>query len=195
MAVVTAAAELLRQGRTPTVAEAAVAASVSRATAYRYFPSQDQLLVEAVLEAVLPDVQALLAAPELNSDPEARLDALVQAVQAMVVANEPAFRTMLRLSLEPRQPEPLPGGDNSPFRRGGRRIGWLEEVLAPARPRLSERQFRNLLAALSLFLGIETQVVLRDVCGLEPEEAEDVARWSARVLLRAAITEADAALT
>jgi AcrR family transcriptional regulator len=195
MAVVTAAAELLRQGRAPSVAEAAASAGVSRATAYRYFPSQDLLLVEAALEAVLPDVQALLAASELSADPEARLDALVRAVQAMVVTNEPAFRTMLRLSLEPQPLDQSSEDDRSPFRRGGRRVSWLQEVLASTRHRLGAQRFRHLLAALSLLLGIETQVVLRDVCGLEVAEAEDVARWAAQALLRAALAEADAART
>ena len=38
---------LLASGRTPTVEEAAEAAGISRATAYRYFPNQRALLVAA----------------------------------------------------------------------------------------------------------------------------------------------------
>src|SRR3979490_1537088 len=45
-ALLDAAAELMRQGREPTVAEVAEVAEVSRATAYRYFPTQESLLVE-----------------------------------------------------------------------------------------------------------------------------------------------------
>src|SRR5690606_29510510 len=44
-----AAARLMREGRTPTFDEIAEAAMVSRATAYRYFPGLDALLVEAGL--------------------------------------------------------------------------------------------------------------------------------------------------
>ena len=51
-AVVEAASALVREGRTPTVAEAAEAAEVSRATAYRYFPTQDMLLAEVALWAM-----------------------------------------------------------------------------------------------------------------------------------------------
>jgi AcrR family transcriptional regulator len=44
-ALVEAAQRLLDQGRTPTVADVADEALVSRATAYRYFPSQEHLLL------------------------------------------------------------------------------------------------------------------------------------------------------
>lgn len=42
-ALLDAARELLAEGRTPNVGEAAEAAGVSRATAYRYFPYQRAL--------------------------------------------------------------------------------------------------------------------------------------------------------
>ncbi len=45
-AIVTAAKDLIEQRATPTVAQAAEAALVSRTTAYRYFPTQESLLVE-----------------------------------------------------------------------------------------------------------------------------------------------------
>ena len=52
-AVVDAARALLAEGLTPTVEAAAERASISRTTAYRYFPSQRALLVAAHPE-VLP---------------------------------------------------------------------------------------------------------------------------------------------
>ena len=42
------ARKLLREGKIPSVADAAEAARVSRATAYRYFPTQSALIQEAV---------------------------------------------------------------------------------------------------------------------------------------------------
>ena len=45
-AIVEAAQAMLQEGVTPTVAQAAEAALVSRTTAYRYFPTQESLLVE-----------------------------------------------------------------------------------------------------------------------------------------------------
>ena len=46
-ALIDAARALVAGGTTPTVEDAAAAASISRATAYRYFPSQWALLVAA----------------------------------------------------------------------------------------------------------------------------------------------------
>ena len=42
------ARKLLREGKIPSVADAAEVARVSRATAYRYFPTQSALIQEAV---------------------------------------------------------------------------------------------------------------------------------------------------
>ena len=53
-AILAAAVELLKRGKSPTVAEVADAALVSRATAYRYFPTQEYLLFEAALESTGP---------------------------------------------------------------------------------------------------------------------------------------------
>src|SRR5438105_15805173 len=60
-AIVQAASDLLREGTPPTVAEAAERALVSRATAYRYFPTQELLLLEvAHLEPLVAPVEALV---------------------------------------------------------------------------------------------------------------------------------------
>jgi hypothetical protein len=40
---------------------------------------------------------------------------------------------------------------------------------------------------------IESLVVLRDVCGLEAKDAEEVARWAAFTLLRGSVGESESA--
>ncbi len=50
-----AAARLMKQGRTPTLEEVAEEALVSRATAYRYFPSVEALMVEAAVDVAVPE--------------------------------------------------------------------------------------------------------------------------------------------
>ncbi len=45
---------LVRRGRIPSVAEVALAADVSRATAYRYFPSRSKLVSAVISEALAP---------------------------------------------------------------------------------------------------------------------------------------------
>ena len=192
-AILAAAVELVEQGQSPTVAEVADSALVSRATAYRYFPTQEYLLFEAALESTRSDIDRELEENTLPEDPEARLEILIGALQKRIIDKEAAFRTMLRLSLE-QPPEAEQYDDESaPSRlRGGGRVRWIEKVLAPVQGRLEEPDFRRLVAALSVCMGIESLVVLRDVCALESSEAEEVLRWAARTLLRSSLAEVHA---
>jgi AcrR family transcriptional regulator len=194
-AILAAAVELLEGGQRPTVAEVADAALVSRATAYRYFPTQEYLLFEAALESTRSDIDRELDENTLPEDPEARLEMLIDALQKRIIDKEAAFRTMLRLSLEQSpQEEEQYGGESvpSPRLRGGGRVRWIEKALAPVEERFEESDFRRLVAALSLCMGIEALVVLRDVCALESSEAEEVLRWAARTLLRSSLAEVNA---
>src|SRR5687767_4797043 len=87
-AVVAAATQLLRQGAQPTVAEAAELAKVSRATAYRYFPTQEAMLVEvAQVNPAAESVEQWLASVE-GGEPKERLDGLLATFNGVVVSEE-----------------------------------------------------------------------------------------------------------
>jgi AcrR family transcriptional regulator len=179
-ALVAAARELVAQGMTPTVEASAAKASVSRTTAYRYFPNQRTLLLSAH-----PEIEARSLLPENPpEDPEDRLDIVIQAFLRLIVDTEPQQRTMLRLSLEP---DPSLRGE-LPLRQG-RAIGWITEALAPLRDRMSEAQLRRLAVAIRSAAGIEPLVWLTDIAGLSREDAVQVMRQSARALLRFALAD------
>ncbi len=168
-----------RGGRPPTVAEAAEAASVSRTTAYRYFPTQKSLLV-----AAHPEIEAASMLPvDIGDDPQERLEAAVRGFLTMVVDTESQQRTMLRLSLEPDA-----ATRELPLRQG-RAIGWFSEVLAPLAPRLGEDRVRTLAVAVRAVAGIESLVWLVDVAGLSHDDAVEQMVWSAVALLRRAVTD------
>jgi AcrR family transcriptional regulator len=185
-ALLSATAALLRAGRLPSVAEAAEAADVSRRTAYRYFPTQEQLLTEAALETLRPGIEASFAS--ITDDPEARLDAAVRAMQDQAAANERLLRTMIRLTVERGAPAPSP--DGSPPIRGNRRIDWIESAVSPVRTMLGKAAFAQLVSALSLCVGAEALIILRDIRNLDTSAAADICAWSARAILRAALAEA-----
>lgn len=182
-AIVTAAVDLLQQGLKPTVAEVADAATVSRATAYRYFPSQEFLLAEAVLHDIRGEVDHILELVSVSTAPAGRIDAVIQAMQERTLAREAGFRTLLRLSME----QSFEGGDGrtTPVgpRRGGRRIDWIKQALAPVWDQLDEPMQERLVGALSLCMGIEALVVLRDICEYPPEQALEICRWMAQAIL------------
>src|SRR6185503_648192 len=54
-----AAARLMKQGGPPTLEEVAEEALVSRATAYRYFPRVEALMVEAAVDVAVPEPSVL----------------------------------------------------------------------------------------------------------------------------------------
>jgi AcrR family transcriptional regulator len=193
-AILEAAKHLLREGQTPSVAEAADVARVSRATAYRYFPTQEYLLIEAALESAKTDVNQLLKRSAPSDDPAIRLDTLVQSLQQVTLEQEAAFRTLLQLSLEAHATAEQHREATEEKLRGGRRIGWTEEALAPLSDIFDTDPaiFKRVAAALSLCMGIEALIVLQDVCGLEAKEAVEVSRWAAQALLQAGLREATA---
>jgi AcrR family transcriptional regulator len=179
-ALISAARQLVADGVTPTVEAAAQAASISRTTAYRYFPNQRSLLVaahpETAASSLLPD--------DAPDDAATRLDLVVDAFIRMIVDTEAQQRTMLRLSLEddPAEVAELP-------LRQGRAIKWIEEALSPLRAEMSEREVHRLVLAIRSATGIEALAWLTDIGGLSREDAADLMRWSARALLQSAVAD------
>lgn|SRR6266850_3780181 len=179
-ALMEAARELVTQGLTPTVDEAAIKAAVSRTTAYRYFPNQRALLV-----AAHPEIEARSLLPETApSDVAARLDAVITTFLQLIVDTEAQQRTMLRLSLDP---DPSHRGE-LPLRKG-RAIGWIAEALSPLRSVMAERDLRRLILAIRSAAGIEALVWLTDIAGLTRKEAVQLMRWSTDALLWSALAE------
>jgi AcrR family transcriptional regulator len=176
-ALLASARELIATaGAAPTVAEAAAAAGISRTTAYRYFPSQEALLVAAHPEV---DTRSMLDATT-SDDPADRVEAVVRRFLAMIVHTEVQQRTMLRLSL-------TSGVDRTalPLRQG-RAVGWFSEALAPLAERLGDDGVRRLAIAIRAVSGIEPLVWLTDVAGLATGDAIEQMVWSARALVRQA---------
>ncbi len=179
-ALVAAARELVATGVTPTVEDAAAAACVSRATAYRYFPSKEALLV-----AAHPEVAASsMLSENPPDDPGARLEMVVRNFTRMLLDSEVQQRAMLRLSLEQ---DPAKRGD-LPLRKG-RAIGWIEEALEGLREELSEEELGQLVRSIRASSGIEALVWLVDVAGLSRYDAVELMSWSAQALLHHARTE------
>jgi AcrR family transcriptional regulator len=194
-ALLAAAVELVTAGAQPTVAEVADAADVSRRTAYRYFPTQEQMLVEAALEGVRGIMaQAIEGSAGARTDIEtvaARLDRAVKALQQSAVANEQLLSTMIRLTVSSPPVASTPA-DPPVRKRGYRRIEWIALALAPLKKKLGTRRYERLVSALAMCMGIEALIVLRDLRGLRASEAEEVSRWAAQALLRASLEETTA---
>jgi AcrR family transcriptional regulator len=185
-AIIEAATALLREGRPPTVAEAAERALVSRATAYRYFPTQESLLLDVVnVEALMKPVEDLVASFPTD-DAAQRLAALVRTMTPAMLSDEVLIRTGERIYMDTwlaNQPE----GNHTPV-RAGRRMRYIDEALRPLGERLGEPARKRLRCALALALGTEALIAMKDSAGLDDDE-EIVAtlEWAAGALLRTAL--------
>jgi len=176
-----AATRLMRQGRKPSLEDIAAEAMVSRATAYRYFPKLEHLLLEAALDVAIPEADALFErAP--GDDALARVQRVDDALHDMILANEPQLRTMLAHSLQRGA-----GGDEDALpARQNRRSPLIEAALAPVRKQFKPAALKQLTHALALVIGTEALVVCKDVLQLDDAEARKVKRWAIRALIEAA---------
>lgn len=176
-----AAARLMKTGRKPSFEEVAEEALVSRATAYRYFPNIEALLLEASLDMAIPDKEQLFE-KGASADPVARLERVDAALHAMILANEAPLRIMLANSLERGMAR---NEDGAPARQN-RRTPLIEAALEPARDQFEPQALERLTRALALVIGTEAMVVFKDVLQLDDAEARAVKRWAIRALVEAA---------
>lgn len=177
------ATKLMQAGVTPSVSDVAEGAGVSRATAYRYFPSQ-AALVEAVVDEALGPI---LAWKSDSPDAAERVDALFGTSLPRIDEFEATFKAALKLSLDEWAQQKAGGSVNEPQFRRGHRVELLREAVSPLDGRLPADQVDRLAQALSLIFGVEALVVLKDMWGLTSAQAEEVARWAAAALVKAAI--------
>ena len=191
-AVVVAAARMVQQGHEPTVSEAAEAAEVSRATAYRYFPTQDDLISEAILELTLDStgtlgvgglVDDMRGLVESIGDEVERVGAVVRRGAEWSHDNQRWLRRNLRSSLAgPVSKEPG-------YRRPGHRREWIELATATLSNRVSAADLAQLNAALSALIGVEAIIALVDVGGYDRQTVLDTLEWAARGLTETALRD------
>ena len=180
-----AAMRLMQDGLVPSISDVAEEAQVSRATAYRYFPTQSALVQAAVDEALGP----ILKWSSSSEDAERRVSELIQYSYPRMNDYEVPLRAALRLALD--QWALVHAGklkaEEAMVR--GRRIELLTSAVAPLRRQLGSVRTERLTQALSLVFGTEAFVVLKDIWRLDRESAEEVALWTCHALIRCAIED------
>jgi AcrR family transcriptional regulator len=185
LAIMDGARKLLREGKIPSVADAAEMARVSRATAYRYFPTQSALIQEAVNTGLPNTWEPDRRHADLTAFAD-RVERVVAEMLTLTHDNDTVLRGVLLLSLQ--QWATIQAGDKleeEPIIRGRGRIPAIQAALAPYQDTLTPAALRRLTIALSLIVGAESLVVLRDIWNLDETEAKEVARWIARMLAQA----------
>ena len=180
-AIVEATSRLLAAVGDPSVSDIAAAADVSRRTIYTYFPTLDQLLLDATVGAMNLNIEAAIDAVG-EPDARARIAALIAVVSDGMADSLPLGRKLIKLTVD------APSADGGP-RRGYRRIAWIEQALEPIRPRLGPDRFEQLVSVLAVVIGWEAFVVLFDVRGLSADQARETLTGAALTLVDAALAQ------
>jgi AcrR family transcriptional regulator len=179
-----AAMLLVGRGRVPSVAEVALKAGVSRATAYRYFPSRSQLISTVVAESLGPVRRYVPKA----ADGRERVRELFSQTFPRFKEFEPHMRAALQLSLEHESLIRAGLLEEKAYRRGFRRR-LLRRAAAPLKERLGSKRFGRLLKALSVVYGVEPYVILKDIWGSSDREIEKITLWMVDALLSTALRD------
>ena len=177
-----AAQELLRTGKPLTVPAAAELAGVSRATAYRYFPNNESVVLHATMAMTVdPFVDPLPAASGSPDQLDARAIELMRATAAWAFDHETELRTVLWLSLNP---DP----DHRQSRRAlTNRDRWIKSLLQGLPGEVPALARDRLAAALTPLFGSDAIVWTTDMAGLSREQAVDLLVWMARALIAATL--------
>lgn len=179
-----AARELLRTGAPLTVPAAAELAGVSRATAYRYFPNNDAVVLHATMSLADDPLTDTEWSPPPHASPTeltARAAELVRATATWAFDHETELRTMLRLSLDPQRK------DEPPRRAGTNRDRWIRALLEGLPPDVPPAARERLAAALIPLFGSDAVVWTTDMAELPRERAIDLLAWMAQALIAATV--------
>ncbi len=176
--------ELLRTGGPLTVPAAAERAGVSRATAYRYFPNNDAVVLHATLslaDDTLDDADWEPSAATTPGEVSARAAEVVRARAAWAFDHETELRTFLRLSLESAREHDKP-------RRGlTSRDLWVADLLESLPPEVPPAARDRLAKALVPLFGADAIVWTTDIAELSREEATELLAWMAQALVKATL--------
>jgi AcrR family transcriptional regulator len=179
------AMSMVKGGRVPSVAEVAVRTGVSRATAYRYFPSRSKLISAVIGEGLAPVRNTRTVA----RDGPLALRELFEKTFPLFKENERHMRAALQLALEHESLERAGLLEEEVFRRGHRR-DILARAAQPMRATLGPAGYERLLKSLSVIYGIEIYVVLKDIWGASDREVEALARWMLEAIVATALAQA-----
>jgi AcrR family transcriptional regulator len=185
-AVIDAARAILERGERPTVALAAEEDMVSRTTDYRYFPTQESLLLELTVGGSVAEIDEILTRPLDGTPPQARLVDFVERFNRYTLNNEALTRTALRHYMDVWLAAERSGEATRQIREG-RRYQWIASLLEPLADDIPPGDYQRLQAALCLVVGGEAITVLRDICQLDTDQAIAVTRWAAETLLAASL--------
>lgn len=183
--LVNAAMQLSESGALPTLTEVAAQAELSRATAYRYFPTQSALVAAMVEQSLLPIIEW----DPQHSDADQRISELLSFAYPRMLEHEGVLRAALQLSLQQWSEKRRDPHTQETLVRGNRKQ-ILKRVVEPLESRLSPAAIQRIMHAFSLIYGSEVFMVMKDIWHVGDDEIQNVTQWMAKAILRQAEEDA-----
>ncbi|WP_173635441.1 TetR/AcrR family transcriptional regulator [Paramixta manurensis] len=181
------AMQMFDSGAFPSITEVAHAAQLSRATAYRYFPTQSALVSAVVAETLSP----MRHFQPTRQEATERIDELLTFAFPKMLQHEGTLRAALHLSLTQwaqSQSEETVLVKEKLVR--GNRKNLLQTVAEPLVDELPPELFQRVIHALSVVYGSEIFLVMKDIWGCDNQTLQDVAKWMAKAIVRQAREDA-----
>lgn len=186
--LVESAVELMQQtGCAPSVADVARLAGVSRATAYRCFPSKGAMLSIMVSQSLGP---MRTFASEHGNARDRVMDLLNRSFPRLS-KHEATLRTAVQISLEQQALANAGLLKETPYRRG-HRIQILDKALEPLKSQLPADIYLQLHKSLSVVYGVEIFIVLKDIWNEKNKQVLNTMLWMADALIETALMKAKA---
>lgn len=186
--LVESAVELMQQtGCAPSIADVAKFAGVSRATAYRCFPSKGAMLSIMVSQSLGP---MRTFASEHGNARDRVMDLLNRSFPRLS-KHEATLRTAVQISLEQQALANAGLLKETPYRRG-HRIQILDKALEPLKSQLPADIYLQLHKSLSVVYGVEIFIVLKDIWNEKNKQVLSTMLWMADALIESALLQAKA---
>ncbi|EKN5919742.1 TPA: TetR/AcrR family transcriptional regulator [Yersinia enterocolitica] len=179
------AMSMYEQGAFPSITEVANAAQLSRATAYRYFPTQNALVSAMVDESLGP----ILAWQPTQPDARQRIAELLSFAYPRMLQHEGVLRAALHLSLQQWADNRSNPNNEEKLIRGNRKR-LLKLAVEPLEGKLTPEALQRVIHAFSLIYGSEVFMVLKDIWHLDDAGIQDVTQWMGKAILLQAETDA-----
>nr|WP_314263333.1 TetR/AcrR family transcriptional regulator [uncultured Moellerella sp.] len=180
------ALELFEQGAMPSVSELASVSGVSRATAYRYFPTQSDLITATVSESLGP----ILTWRPKSEETQERIAELLNFAYPRMFEHEGVLRAALQISLQQwAEDRSLNNEIREKRLERGNRKDILTMVTAPMKNNFSPEVIDHVIKAFSVIYGSEILLVLKDIWRMDNEQVINMSQWMAKAILNQAIKD------
>lgn len=183
--LISTALSLFEDGKLPSVSEVASHADVSRATAYRYFPTHSDLVSAIVSESLGPILTWL---PDSQKTEEQIQELLLFAYPRMF-QYEGALRAALQVSLQ--QWAAARSSTVKVEKRlvRGHRKDILAMIVEPMKDDFSPEIIEKVKRSFSLIYGSEVFLVMKDIWNMDNAEVIKINQWIATAIYNQAIKD------